>query len=73
MTLSFPPVWKNGPLLTCLHAFVIIINRWLVIGLVDSSSEALIAASASNDSRAWAMERNVTVQSHLGHGCLQTF
>lgn len=59
--------------LTGLHAFVVIINHGLVVGLVNGGSEAFVAAPSPDDSWPRAVERNVPVQRHLGDSGLQTF
>lgn len=59
--------------LTRLHAFVVVIHHGFIVGLVDGSSEALVAAPSSNDPRPWAVEGDVPVQGHLGHSGLQAF
>lgn len=59
--------------LTGLHAFIVVIHHGFIVGLVDGSSEALIAAPSSNDPRPWAVEGDVPVQGHLGHSGLQAF
>lgn len=57
--------------LTGLHAFVVVIHHGFIVGLVDGSSEALVAAPSSDDPRPGAVEGDVPVQGHLGYSSLQ--
>lgn len=65
--------YVNNSVLTSFHAFIIIICHRFIVWFVYGSSEALVAASSSDDSWARAVEGNVPIQSHLSHGCLQAF
>lgn len=71
MLLAF--FMHGNSLLTSFHAFIVIICYRFIIRFVYGSSEALIAASSSDNSRARAVEGNITIQSHLSNGCLQAF
>lgn len=54
-------------------ALTIIIFRWTIIGLIDSCSEALVAASPSDHIRARTVEGEELVLSvDFWHGCLET-
>lgn len=63
-------------ILTCLHTLVIFIgadysHTWLVVRFVDGRPEALVAAPSPDDSGARPVERDVSVERHLGNSCLE--